>query len=148
MICLIGKAQIGFVPQSIHLLDDSIKNNIAFGLSEDEIDILSLRQAIKDAELDNFVNSLSENFNTKVGERGARISGGQLQRIGIARALYKNSQVLIFDEATGSLDSETESNLMNTINKLKKDKTIIFVSHKKNRWNFVINFLKLNRVKL
>ena len=125
------QAQIGFVPQSIHLLDDSIKNNIAFGLSEDEIDILSLRQAIKDAELDNFVNSLSENFNTKVGERGARISGGQLQRIGIARALYKNSQVLIFDEATGSLDSETESNLMNTINKLKKDKTIIFVSHKK-----------------
>ena len=103
------QAQIGFVPQSIHLLDDSIKNNIAFGLSEDEI-ILSLRQAIKDAELDNFVNSLSENFNTKVGERGARISGGQLQRIGIARALYKNSQVLIFDEATGSLDSETESN--------------------------------------
>ena len=102
------QAQIGFVPQSIHLLDDSIKNNIAFGLSEDEIDILSLRQAIKDAELDNFVNNLSENFNTKVGERGARRSGGQRQRIGIARALYKNSKVLIFDEATGSLDKPSQ----------------------------------------
>ncbi len=142
------QAQIGFVPQSIHLLDDSIKNNIAFGLSEDEIDILSLRQAIKDAELDNFVNSLSENFNTKVGERGARISGGQLQRIGIARALYKNSQVLIFDEATGSLDSETESNLMNTINKLKKDKTIIFVSHKKKPMEFCNKLFEIKQGKI
>jgi len=142
------QAQIGFVPQSIHLLDDSIKKNIAFGINENEIDLPSLKKAIKDSELDNFVNSLNDNFNSNVGERGARISGGQLQRIGIARALYKNSQVLIFDEATGSLDGETESKLMNTINKFKKDKTIIFVSHKKKPMEFCNKLFEIKQGKI
>ncbi len=142
------QAQIGFVPQSIHLLDDSIKKNIAFGINEDEINLTYLKKAIKDSELDNFVNSLSDNFNSNVGERGARISGGQLQRIGIARALYKNPQVLIFDEATGSLDGETESKLMNTINKFKKDKTIIFVSHKEKPMEFCNKLFEIKQGKI
>ena len=125
------QAQIGFVPQSIYLLDDTVKKNVAFGIIEDKINLKSLDEAINNSELDKFISSLEKNLETNVGERGARISGGQLQRVGIARALYKNSEILIFDEATSSLDTETEEKLMETINKIKNNKTIIFVSHKK-----------------
>ena len=120
---------IGYVPQNIFLTNDSIKNNIAFGLEKNEINNQNLTKALKDSQLDRFVKSLDLGIETKVGERGAQISGGQLQRIGIARALYKMPEILIFDESTASLDSKTESSLISAINNFKGHKTIIMISH-------------------
>jgi ABC-type multidrug transport system fused ATPase/permease subunit len=121
---------IGYVPQSIYLTDDSLKNNIAFGLTDEEINEKQLRQAIQAAQLDEFVNSLPEGLNTYVGERGVRLSGGQRQRIGIARALYHNPQVLVLDEATSALDSKTEQGVIDAVNILKGNKTLIIVAHR------------------
>ena len=122
--------QIGYVPQNIFLTDDSIKKNIAFGIPENEIDTASLFNAIKAAQLDEFVKNLPDGINALVGERGVRLSGGQRQRIGIARALYHNPNVLVFDEATSALDSKTESNFMNAVNQLKGHKTLIIIAHR------------------
>ncbi len=121
---------IGYVPQSIFLTDDSIKNNIAFGLKDEEVDMTALYSAIYAAQLSDFINSLPDGIETIVGERGARISGGQRQRIAIARALYHNPQILVFDEATSALDDDTERSVMNTINNLMDTKTLIIVTHK------------------
>ena len=121
---------IGYVPQNIFLTNDSIKNNIAFGLEKNEINNQNLTKALKDSQLDRFVKSLDLGIETKVGERGTQISGGQLQRIGIARALYNNPEILIFDESTASLDTSTENGIMNSITKLKGDKTILMISHR------------------
>ncbi len=121
---------IGYVPQSIYLTDDSLKNNIAFGLRDEEINENQLILAIQAAQLDEFVNTLPEGLNTYVGERGVRLSGGQRQRIGIARALYHNPQVLVLDEATSALDSKTEQGVINAVNKLKGNKTLIIVAHR------------------
>ena len=120
---------IGYVPQNIFLTNDSIKNNIAFGLEKNEINNQNLTKALKDSQLDRFVKSLDLGIETKVGERGTQISGGQLQRIGIARALYKIPEILIFDESTASLDNKTESSLISAINNFKGHKTIIMISH-------------------
>ena len=98
------------IPQNIYLIDDKIKNNIALGTEEREIDINLLHKSIKMAELDQFIYNLPQGIETMVGERGARISGGELQRIGIARALYRNPKILILDEATSSLDAINEKN--------------------------------------
>jgi len=122
--------KIGYVPQNIFLIDDSIKNNIAFGIEGDKIDELKLNKAIEESQLKAFINSLEIGFETKVGERGAQISGGQLQRIGIARALYNDPEILILDESTASLDTLTENGIMDSINKLKGEKTIIMISHR------------------
>jgi ABC-type multidrug transport system fused ATPase/permease subunit len=122
--------QIGYVPQNIFLTDDSIKKNIAFGIPENVIDTVALNNAIKAAQLDEFVNSLPEGINAYVGERGVRLSGGQRQRIGIARALYHNPNVLVFDEATSALDSNTESNFMAAVDQLKGHKTLIIIAHR------------------
>ena len=122
--------QLGYVPQSIFLTDDSLRRNVAFGLPPAMIDETAVRNAIRAAQLEQFVNELPHGLDTVVGERGIRLSGGQRQRIGIARALYHNPQVLVLDEATSSLDIETERGVMEAIRALHGEKTIIIVAHR------------------
>ena len=122
--------KIGYVGQTIFLKNDSIRENIAFGLSENKINNKAIIDSLKAAQLENFIDSLPEGLNTIVGERGVQLSGGQRQRIGIARALYNNPDVLIFDEATASLDTKTEFDVMQSINLLRGIKTIIIVAHR------------------
>ena len=122
--------QIGYVPQSIFLTDDTLRRNVAFGLPKDKIDDEAVRSAIRSAQLEEFVASLPEGMETVVGERGVRLSGGQRQRIGIARALYNNPDVLVLDEATSSLDTETEHGVMQAVQALQGDKTVIIVAHR------------------
>ena len=124
--------QIGYVPQAIFLTDDSLRRNVAFGLSDEEIDESAVNFAINAAELTIFIDNLPSGLDTIVGENGVRLSGGQRQRIGIARALYHNPSVLVLDEATSSLDIETEKSIMNTIESLHGKKTIIIISHRLN----------------
>lgn len=121
---------IGYIPQHIYLLDDSIRNNIAFGIPEKSIDEEKLMTAIRAAQLEEFVNSLPDGIETTVGERGTRLSGGQRQRIGIARALYHDPQVLIMDEATSALDNRTEKYVIDAIEELRGDRTIIMIAHR------------------
>ena len=130
------------------MLDESIAKNIAFGFDNKKINYKRLTSAIKDSQLEKFVNDLPNGVETLVGERGAQISGGQLQRIGIARALYINPDILIFDESTSSLDNQTEIKIMETINSIKKDKTIIFVSHKKNPMEYCNKLYELKKNQL
>jgi len=122
---------IGFVPQSVYLLDESIAKNIAFGINEEKINFDKIKKIIQDLNLNDLINDSKLGLETLVGERGVRISGGQLQRIGIARALYKDPDVLVLDEITSSLDEETEDKIMKLIENFKGKKTIIIISHKK-----------------
>lgn len=122
--------QIGYVPQSIFLTDDSLRRNVAFGLSDDQIDESAVWRALRAAQLEIFVKGLPEGLETKVGERGICLSGGQRQRIGIARALYHDPSVLVLDEATSSLDTETESGVMEAVRLLQGDKTLVIVAHR------------------
>lgn len=124
------RKKIGYIPQNIYLLDTSIKENIALGVSVDKIDEDRVMEAIKKAQLLEFVESLPYGIDTKVGERGNNISGGQKQRIGIARALYRNPEVLVFDEATSALDVQTEKEVMHAIDALHGEKTIIMIAHR------------------
>ena len=110
--------------------DDTIRKNIAFGLTENIISERKIMQVIKDAQLDNFVMSQKNGLDTVVGERGLMLSGGERQRVGIARALYNDPDILIFDEATASLDNKTEIEIMKSIYRLKQNKTIIIVAHR------------------
>ena len=121
---------VGYVPQSIYLTDDSLLKNVAFGVEDDLIDYSAVERAINVAQLKNFVETLPEKLNTLVGERGVRLSGGQRQRIGIARALYHEPSVLILDEATSALDNETEEGVMEAIDALHGKKTIVIVAHR------------------
>jgi len=123
-------SMIAYVPQSIFLLDDTIKKNVAFGLHDSEIDEKKVCWALCQAQLNDFVDSLDDGINTSVGERGSRLSGGQKQRLGIARAFYFDREIIIFDEATASLDAETESGFCNTLESYKDQKTIILISHR------------------
>ena len=124
---------IGYVPQHIYLSDDSIAANIAFGLEPKDINQVAVEKASKIANLHEFViNELPKQYQTIIGERGVRLSGGQRQRIGIARALYRNPQVLILDEATSALDNQTEKAVMDAVNNLSKDITIIIIAHRLN----------------
>ena len=122
--------QIGYVPQSIFLTDDTLRRNVAFGLPKGEIDEVAVEAAIRSAQLEDFVVSLPDGLDTIVGERGVRLSGGQRQRIGIARALYNNPDVLVLDEATSSLDTETEHGVMQAVQALQGEKTVIIVAHR------------------
>ena len=122
--------QIGYVPQSIFLTDDTLRRNVAFGLPKDQIDDNAVKSAIRSAQLEDFVASLPDGLDTIVGERGVRLSGGQRQRIGIARALYNNPDVLVLDEATSSLDTETEHGVMQAVQALQGEKTVIIVAHR------------------
>jgi ABC-type multidrug transport system fused ATPase/permease subunit len=122
---------IGYVPQHIYLADDSVAANIAFGVNTKDIDLQAVEHAAKIANLHDFViNDLPQGYATTVGERGVRLSGGQRQRIGIARALYHNPQVLILDEATSALDNLTEQAVMEAVNNLGHDITIILIAHR------------------
>lgn len=122
--------QIGYVPQSIFLTDDTLRRNIAFGIPADEIDDTAVWRAVQAAQLEQFVNDLPQGLDTLVGERGVRLSGGQRQRIGIARALYHDPAVLVLDEATSSLDTSTEHEVMEAVRALQGDKTLIIVAHR------------------
>ena len=124
---------IGYVPQHIFLSDDTVASNIAFGAEPKSIDQAAVEKAAKIANLHDFViEELPKQYQTTIGERGVRLSGGQKQRIGIARALYHNPQLLILDEATSALDYQTEQAVMDAINNLGKDITIILIAHRLN----------------
>jgi ABC-type multidrug transport system fused ATPase/permease subunit len=124
------QAHIAHVPQSIFLTDATIAENIAFGVPLDQIDYDRVRYAAQRAQIDDAIQTWPEKYATAVGERGVRLSGGQRQRIGIARALYKNVDVLILDEATSALDGETESAVMQALTKVEKGVTILMVAHR------------------
>lgn len=126
------RKRIGYVPQNLCLIDDAISANIAFGILGGKIDAGRLERAIKIAQLESFIKDLPQGLNTQIGERGVRISGGQKQRIGIARALYRNPEILILDEATSALDRYTESELYAALREFNKDLTIILVTHRMN----------------
>jgi len=124
---------VGYVPQQIYLTDDTIASNIAFGIDSKNINHERVQFVSKIASLHNFiVDELQFKYETIIGENGVKLSGGQRQRIGIARALYNNPKLLILDEATSALDNETEKAVMNTINKLRKNITIILIAHRLN----------------
>lgn len=123
-------AKIGYIPQEVFLLDDTIRHNIAFGIPESEIDDIRVKEVLKEAQLFDFVESLSAGVNTSIGECGSRLSGGQKQRIGIARALYANPEILVMDEATSALDNDTESAVMEAVNQLAGKKTLIIIAHR------------------
>jgi len=121
---------IGYVPQSLQLIDDTILNNIAFGIDYKNIDYSKVKKILEIVQLNDFISKQKNGYNALVGESGVKISGGERQRIGIARALYKNPDIIIFDEATSAIDEETEKRIFNEILKLK-NKTIIFITHRK-----------------
>lgn len=123
-------ARIGYVPQAVYLSDETLRQNVAFGIPENDIEDGRIERALKLARLDKFVASLPLGADTKVGEQGAAISGGQRQRIGIARALYHDPDVLFLDEATSSLDGDTERLVVESIEALKGKKTIVVIAHR------------------
>lgn len=125
-------AQIGYIPQSIYLVDEPIRNNIAFGIADDEIDDNRIWQVLEEAQLKEFIQTLPEGLDTAIGDRGVRLSGGQRQRLGIARALYHNPEILVFDEATSALDNETEAAVMEAINSFHGKKTMVIIAHRLN----------------
>jgi ATP-binding cassette, subfamily B, bacterial PglK len=124
------QTHIAHVPQDIFLADSSIAENIAFGMHKSEIDLERVRVAARKAQIENLIDSWTEGYDTVVGERGVRLSGGQRQRIGIARALYKQTDVIIFDEATSALDAETEQAVMSSIESLSEDLTVLIIAHR------------------
>jgi ABC-type bacteriocin/lantibiotic exporter with double-glycine peptidase domain len=124
------QAHIGHVSQSIYLADCSVAENIAFGQNPKDIDCQRIRATARQAQIADYIESLPGQYETRVGERGVRLSGGQRQRIGIARALYKNADVLVFDEATSALDNATEQAIMQAIANLSKDITVILIAHR------------------
>lgn len=122
--------KLAYIPQAIFLADESIRSNVAFGIKEDEVDDAKVWAALEEAQLKEFVEKLPDGLDTMTGERGVRLSGGQRQRIGIARALYDNPEILVLDEATSALDSETESAVMEAIDRLQGRKTLIIIAHR------------------
>jgi ATP-binding cassette subfamily B protein len=121
---------IAHVPQNIYLADTTFAENIAFGIPSKDIDFSRVKQAARQAQIAEFIESRPEAYNAHVGERGIRLSGGQRQRIGIARALYKKACVLVFDEATSALDNTTEKSVMDSIDELSSELTILLIAHR------------------
>lgn len=121
---------IGYIPQSVFMLDDSIRANVAFGVPEEEIDDAEVWRALEEAQIADFVRTLPKGIHSRMGERGMRVSGGQRQRVSIARALYLNPELLVFDEATSALDNETEAAIMESINSLHGKKTMVIIAHR------------------
>lgn len=139
---------ISYIPQNIYLLDGSIRENVAFGVEEQEISDEKIWEVLKEAQLYEFVKDLPDGIYSNVGERGSKISGGQIQRLGIARALYTNPKILVFDEATSSLDNETEKAIMESINSLKGKKTLIIIAHRLSTIEQCDYVYKVNKNKL
>jgi len=137
------QAHIAHVPQAIFLADSTIAENIAFGVPEKLIDHDRVREAASKAQIAATIESWDKQYNTFVGERGVRLSGGQRQRIGIARALYKNADVIVFDEATSALDNETEQNVMEAIESLGSELTILIVAHRLSTLKKCTNIVEL-----
>jgi ATP-binding cassette subfamily B protein len=121
---------IAHVPQSIFLADTTVAENIALGVPRESIDLERMKRAAQQAQIADFIESRPEGYGAHVGERGIRLSGGQRQRIGIARALYKQASVLVFDEATSALDNATEQSVMDAIDRLNRDLTIVLIAHR------------------
>ena len=140
--------KIGYVAQDIYLSDDTLKNNILFGRKNNKMNNLKIKKLIKLLNLENMVNNFDQGINTMVGDRGVRISGGERQRIGIARALYNNPEIIIFDEATASLDIELEQEVIKKIKKEYKNSTIISVSHRKVPIMFSDKIYKIEKSKI
>ena len=134
------RRNISHVPQNIFLSDNTIKENIAFGIPKDKINLKQVEKSAEKAKISEFINTLPKKYETIVGERGVRFSGGQIQRIAIARAIYKNSKVLVFDEATSALDNKTEKEIIKQIDQLDDDLTIIIIAH---RLSTVLNCSKV-----
>ncbi len=137
--------KLGYVSQSVFLIDESIKKNVAFGVEDNDINYTKLNIAIQNSGLSSYIDSLDDKENTIVGERGIRISGGQKQRIGLARALYFSPEVLILDEATNSLDKETEKNILKQLLKIKDKITLIIVSHENEPLKIADKIYDLNK---
>lgn len=142
------RRHFGYVPQFIYLTDNSIKNNIAFGIAESKIDESALFNALNAAQLSEWVSSLPNGVETVLGEQGVKISGGQRQRVGIARALYHDPDILVLDEATSSLDNETETDVMRSVASLKGNKTIIIVAHRLSTVNFCDHVYRIEQGKI
>jgi len=123
---------ISYIPQTIYLMDDTIRRNIAFGLPDKQINEEQIWNALEKAQLRDFVQGLEKGLDTVIGERGIRLSGGQRQRIGIARAFYRNTNIVVFDEATSALDYETERNILDHVNQYATDHTLIIITHRLN----------------
>ena len=136
-----------YVPQNVYLLNDTIKNNIIFDTT-DTVNEEKLKNSVRFSQLNEFLNSLPNNLNTFVGERGSMLSGGQVQRIGIARALYHQSEIIIFDESTNALDQKSEKKVIDEIKYLKKIKTIIIISHKESNLEICDRIYELRDKKL
>ena len=147
------KNSIGYVSQNVYLMDDTLKNNIAFGINDNFIDHKKVSNSIKYSGLENFVKNKGEGTNFFVGEFGSKLSGGQRQRVGIARALYRDPELLILDESTASLDKQTEKKIFETLVKLKKKMTIIIISHDMNNFSicdevYIIENKKIKKIKV
>ena len=126
------QSRVGYVPQTIFLSDNTIKNNIAFGLDDADIDEMKINNCIDQSQLQDLINSLPDGLETMVGEKGVQLSGGQRQRIAIARALYRKPKILVLDEATSALDGLTEQKIMQSIHKIASDITVIIIAHRLN----------------
>lgn len=139
------RSNITHVPQNIFLTDNSFAENIAFGIPKEKINLDKVKKAANMAKISSFIESSSKGYQTFVGEAGVKLSGGQRQRIGIARALYKNTELIILDEATSSLDFKTEKEIMESIKKLSKDKTVIIVAHRFSTLEFCDQIIDLKK---
>ena len=136
-------SKIGYVPQKTYLTDDALINNIAFG--QPFINKLKIDKIINQLDLDNVFNSKEKKLTDKLGQDGIKISGGQIQRIGIARSLYKDPELLIFDEATSSLDIDSERKILSLIKKISKSKTLIIISHNPQNLRFCNKIYKIEK---
>ena len=137
---------IGYVPQDTYLLDDTIKNNIAFGVQEEKINIKKIENIIESLGLKEMINQLPFGIDSNVGDNGVKVSGGQKQRLGIARALYISPQIMILDEATSALDLHNEEKILKLISKFKNDTTIIIISHRQSIHLFCDKILNLDKI--
>ena len=135
---------IGYVPQNIFLLDDTLKNNVIFGYDHQNFDRTRFNAILEKSQINKFLPSISNGIETQIGERGVKLSGGQIQRIGIARALYRNPSLLILDESTNALDLKTEEEIVNLVNDLRPELTIIIVSHRKSTLNKCQKILQID----
>tara|TARA_B100000795_G_scaffold269104_1_gene257551 strand:+ start:139 stop:1842 length:1704 start_codon:yes stop_codon:yes gene_type:complete len=138
------RRHIAHVPQSIYLSDNSIEENVAFGIPKDEINKKRVEKSIKQAKIDELIGESKDGYQAIVGEQGVRLSGGQRQRVGIARALYKQTDVLVFDEATSALDNNTELAVMKEVSELKRDLTVLIIAHRLSTLKNCDRIIRLN----